>query len=74
VRTGREGIYRLCFVEAMGIEPTNLLHAMQFLGCTPCFLRPSQLACVRFCPDTKVLRDKGFMVQPAVLSPKRPFP
>jgi hypothetical protein len=58
----------------MGIEPTNLLHAMQFLCCPPCFLPPFQLACVRLCSETKVLVDKGFMVHPVVLSPKRPFP
>jgi hypothetical protein len=50
------------------------LHAMRFLDFQLCFLRTSQLACMRFCLDTKVLRDKGFMVQALALSPKRPFP
>ena len=46
----------------MGIEPTNLLHAMQILDRPGRIFGPFGLANVMFRSFEKPVRDKGFIV------------
>jgi hypothetical protein len=49
-------------VEATGIEPTNLLHAMQILECPGCGFGSLALASVMLCSFQKPFRSRGFFV------------
>ena len=60
-------------VEAMGIEPTNLLHAMQFLSCPACLVLMSCVGMCRLVSSPQALRHKGFVVPPVPARPVRPL-
>jgi hypothetical protein len=57
----------------MGIEPTNLLHAMQILDRPGRIFGLFRLANVMFCSFEKPVRDKGFIVHFASLGPGLSF-
>ncbi len=63
----------LVLVEAMGIEPTNLLHAMEILDRPGRVFGPFALANVIFRSFQKPVRGKGFIVHVVSLGPGSSF-